>query len=135
MDPRARTVFLWLLLAQSAHSIEEYLFRLYDVLAPARFVSSLLSDDPARGFAIANVLLVLFGVACYLVSIRPGLPSARAVAWFWALLELGNGTSHSVLAAAQQGYFPGVATAPLLIGLSGYLISLLTKHSNSPSRG
>jgi hypothetical protein len=135
MDPRARTAFLWLLLAQSAHSIEEYLFRLYDVLAPARFVSSLLSDDPARGFAIANVLLVLFGVACYLVSIRPGLPSARGLAWFWSLLELGNGASHSVLAAAQQGYFPGVATAPLLIGLSGYLISLLMKQADNPSRG
>ena len=35
MTPRMRTAFLWLIVAQAAHSVEEYVFRLYDVLAPA----------------------------------------------------------------------------------------------------
>ena len=55
MDSRSRAAFLALIIAQAAHSIEEYAFRLFDVLAPARFISGLLSDDLARGFAIANV--------------------------------------------------------------------------------
>jgi hypothetical protein len=36
VKPLARQLFLWLIVAQAAHSVEEYQFRLYDVLAPAR---------------------------------------------------------------------------------------------------
>jgi hypothetical protein len=115
-----------LILAQAAHSIEEYVFRLFDVLAPARFISGLLSSDLARGFAIANIALVLFGVWCYVARVRHGLPSARTLAWFWALLELGNGIGHSAFALARGGYFPGVATAPFLLGISVYLIARLS---------
>lgn len=125
MDSRSRAAFLALIMAQAAHSIEEYAFRLFDVLAPARFISNLVSSDLARGFAIANLALVLFGVWCYVARVRPGRPSARSLAWFWALLELGNGIGHSAFALARGGYFPGIATAPLLLGLSVYLIAKL----------
>jgi hypothetical protein len=43
MTPQSRRAFLVLILAQAAHSTEEYVFRLFDVFAPARFVSSLPS--------------------------------------------------------------------------------------------
>jgi hypothetical protein len=43
---------------------------------------------------------------------------ARAVAWSWACLELANGLGHSLLTVARGSYFPGVATVPLLLGLS-----------------
>lgn len=121
-----RTAFLVLILAQAVHSIEEYAFRLFDIFAPARFISGLLSSELARGFAIANISLVLFGAWCYLARVRPGSPSARAVAWSWALVELANGISHSLLALVTGGYFPGAATAPLLIGTSVYLIMRLS---------
>ncbi len=49
-----RILFLALILTQAGHSIEEYSTRLYDVLAPARFVSSFFSDDRSIGFAIFN---------------------------------------------------------------------------------
>jgi hypothetical protein len=127
MDLRNRAAFLALIAAQAAHSIEEYVFRLFDVLAPARFISGLLSSDLARGFAIANIALVLFGVWCYVARVRHGLPPARGLAWFWALLELGNGIGHSAFALGRGGYFPGVATAPLLLALSLYLIARLSK--------
>lgn len=130
MRPRARTTFLWLIVAQAAHSVEECVFRLYDLLPPARFVSSLFGDDPARGFAIANVLLVLAGLVCYAASVRPGRPSARGVAWFWSLLEFGNGVGHSILALARLGYFPGVATAPALLGISSYLLWQLRRDDS-----
>lgn len=125
MTGRMRTAFLWLIVAQAVHSVEESVCRLYDVLAPARFISALVSDDLARGFAIANTLLVLAGVLCYVWIVRADRPSARAVAWFWSLLEFGNSLSHSAFAVARLGYFPGVATAPALLGLSAYLLWLL----------
>jgi hypothetical protein len=53
--------------------------------------------------------------------VRPGHGAARGVAWFWTLLEFGNGIGHSVLALSQGDYFPGVGTAPLLLGVSSYL--------------
>ena len=61
MTPQSRRAFLVLILAQAAHSTEEYVFRLFDVFAPARFVSSLVSDDLAVGFALVNTGLILFG--------------------------------------------------------------------------
>ncbi len=54
MSRRSRILFLALILTQAGHSIEAYSTRLYDVLAPARLVSSLFSDDRSIGFAIFN---------------------------------------------------------------------------------
>jgi hypothetical protein len=124
-------VFLALIASQAAHSVEEYVFRLFDVFAPARFVSGLFSDNLARGFAIGNVLLVLFGVWCYAVPVRGWRPSARAFAWFWALLELGNGIGHTTMAIVSGGYFPGVGTAPLLLAFSVALIGSLSRTAES----
>ena len=135
MDPRSRWTFLALILAQAAHSIEEYVFRLYDVFAPARFVSSLFSDDLAKGFAIFNIELVLFGVWCYVVWIRPDRPSAPVWAWLWILLELGNGIGHPAIALARGGYFPGVITAPVLLALSIYLALQMTRDLAAPKPG
>jgi hypothetical protein len=129
-----RTAFLWLMVAQAAHSVEECVFRLYDVLAPARFIGGLLSDNVARGFALANAVLVLAGVFCHVAIVRPGRPAARGVAWGWSLMEFANGISHSGLALARLGYFPGVITAPALLGISGYLLSLLSR-TRGESRG
>jgi hypothetical protein len=117
--------FAAVIAAQASHSIEEYVFRLYDRLAPARFISSLFSSDLSRGFAVANTLLVLAGIACYFV-VRCGRPAARGVVWFWAVLEILNGCGHLLFAIAVGGYFPGAATAPLLIASAAYLIARLS---------
>lgn len=129
MEPRVRLAFLLLIVVQAAHSFEEFAYRLFDVLAPARFVSGLFSDDLARGFVIANTLLVLFFVWSYVARIRPVHPRGRAFAWGWGLLELGNGISHSLMAVRAGGYFPGVFTAPLLIVISFYLLRRLRDPS------
>jgi hypothetical protein len=121
MDSRSRAAFGLLIGTQAAHSVEEYVFRLFDVFGPARFVSSLFSSNLAVGFAIANTGIVLFGAWCYLARVRSGHPSTRGYVWFWTCLEFANGVGHVLLAAGQGGYFPGVGTAPLLIGLSAYL--------------
>jgi hypothetical protein len=118
---RLKTPFLLLVSAQAAHSVEEYLFRLYDVLAPARYVSEALGFDRAAGFVLVNSALVLFGLWCWYARVRAGHRSARAFAWFWALLEIANGLAHVALAAIAGGYFPGLATAPLLLAAGGVL--------------
>jgi hypothetical protein len=124
---RIQLVFLLLVVAQAAHSIEEYVAGLYDVFAPARFVSGLISSDLPVGFLVANTALVAFGVWCWALPVRSGWRSARGLAWFWALVELGNGVSHSALALARGGYFPGVLTAPLLLVLAAWLVGLLLR--------
>ena len=121
MDSRSRAAFALLILAQAAHSLEEYLYRLFDVFGPARFVAGLFSSNTALGFALGNIVIVLFGVWCYAARVRPAHPSGRAYAWFWTCLELANGLGHIVLSIGRGGYFPGVATAPLLIVASSYL--------------
>jgi hypothetical protein len=47
VEHRSHLVFLFLILTQGAHSIEEYVTKLYEVFTPARFVSSLVSNDLA----------------------------------------------------------------------------------------
>lgn len=133
MKALSQNLFLCLILSQAAHSIEEYCFPLYDVLAPARFISSLVSSNLAFGFAIANVVLVLFGLWCYLARVRKGYASGRSWAWFWTVLEAANGTNHLILAWSSGGYFPGAATAPLLLGFSLWLgVTLL--RADKPKR-
>lgn len=124
MEHRGQVVFLFLILAQGAHSIEEYFTKLYEVFAPARFVSSLVSNDLALGFLVVNVALVTFGLWCWAVPVRSGWHAARGLVWFWTILEFGNGISHSALALSRGGYFPGVVTAPLLLLLASWMAVL-----------
>jgi len=126
---RGHFVFLSLILAQAAHSIEEYVTRLFEVFAPARFVSSLISHDLARGFLVFNAALVTFGLWCWAVPVRSGWHAARGLVWFWAILELGNGVGHSAVALSRGGYFPGVVTAPLLLLFAGWLMILQARDS------
>jgi hypothetical protein len=131
MDSRARLAFALLLAAQAVHSIEEYCLRLYDVLAPARAVSEALVVDRQLGFAIANAALIGFGLWCYFARIRRDHRSARIYAWFWALLEIANALVHGALAMAAGGYFPGLATAPLLLAAGLHLVWRLWSRPGS----
>jgi hypothetical protein len=132
MKALSQNLSLCLILSQAAHSMEEYYSPLYDVLAPARFISSLVSSNLAFGFAIANVVLVLFGLWCYLARVRKGHTSGRSWAWFWTILEGANGVGHLMLTVGSRGYFPGDATAPLLLGLSLWLGATLLR-ADGPS--
>lgn len=121
MDSRSRLAFLILVLVQAMHSVEEYVFKLYDVFGPARFVSGLVSDDLPTGFAVVNIGFVAFGAWCYLARVRPAHVSAQSWVWPWVIVEGANGIAHSVIALQRGEYFPGVLTAPLLLATSLYL--------------
>jgi len=133
VEHRAHLVFLCLILSQGGHSIEEYVTKLYEVFAPARFVSSLVSQDLGLGFVVANAALVTFGLWCWAIPVRSGWQVARGLMWFWTILELGNGVGHPALALSRGGYFPGVATAPLLLLFAGWLAVLQTRKAGRPS--
>ena len=79
VEHRTHLVFLFLILAQSAHSIEEYYTKLYEVFAPARFVSGLISNDLAVGFLVVNAALVTFGLWCWAVPVRSSWHTASSV--------------------------------------------------------
>lgn len=130
VEHRSQVVFFFLILTQAAHSIEEYVAGLYQVFAPARFVSSLVSNNLALGFLIVNAALVAFGLWCWAVPVRSGWSAAPGLAWFWTILELGNGLGHCGLALREGSYFPGVITAPLLLVFASWLAVLQIRHTS-----
>lgn len=118
---RFHLAFGMLVLAQAAHSTEEYVGRLWESFPPARLLTGLISTDPERGFLVINATLVAFGAWCFLWPVRRDWPSARYFAAFWIVIELINGVGHPLWSVRQGGYTPGVATAPLLFVLAIYL--------------
>lgn len=90
MNRRSRIVFLVLIIVEAAHSIEEYFADIFEVLAPARFVSGLFSSDLGAGFAIFNVLLVAVGVWCFFGPVLHRIRWARTMAWIRVVLEPFN---------------------------------------------
>jgi hypothetical protein len=128
---RSASVFLLLVIAQSAHSVEEYAFRLYDVFPPARLLVSLFSDDPGTGFIIFNVLFDAFGFWCYLWPVRRGWPSAIPIMWVAAAIEATNGIVHPAFSIAVGGYTPGLITSLALLPLALTLARRIKKPNAS----
>jgi len=80
-----------------------------------------VSGDLRVGFAVVNAALVTFGLWCWWFPVRSGWRSWRSLAWFWIVIEIGNGIGHSLLGLSQRGYFPGLVTAPLLVAVAARL--------------
>ena len=129
MENHRRLIFLVLIIFQAAHSVEEYVFALYDVFAPAQAISRLVSANIELGFVIVNTTIVLLGFWCYFARVRSGRPSATGWMWAWVVLELGNGFGHVAVAMARGAYFPGLITAPFLFVLAALLARQLLRVS------
>jgi hypothetical protein len=128
---RIELTFGALVAAQAAHSVEEYLGRLWESFPPARFLVSLVSANHESAFVALNVALVAFGVWCFLWPVRRQWALATSLMWLWAGIELVNGIGHPLWTFLQGGYTPGVATAPVLLVLAIYLASQLRQQSNA----
>ena len=120
--PRAQLLFGALVLAQAAHSVEEYIGRLWDVFPPARLLTGLVSPDREFGFLVINVGLILFGLWCYVWPVRRRWPAAAPLMWGWTVVEIANGVVHPVWSLMRGGYEPGTLTAPALL-LLGVLLA------------
>jgi len=123
--PGLRIAFLALVCVQALHSLEEYAGRLWEVFPPARMVSGLISSDLERGFVTFNLLLVAFGLWCWLFPVRRGWTMAVPLAWLWVAIELVNGIGHPAWSIMQGGYTPGLATALVLLPLALLVASRL----------
>jgi len=123
------TNFHWtfgaLVLAQAAHSVEEFVGRLWESFPPARFLSSLISSDLRVGFLVINVSFVMFGLWCFFWPVRRRWQIAAGLAWVWVVIEVINGIGHPLWALRELGYTPGVITAPLLLILALYMAAQL----------
>lgn len=118
---RHKIAFGALVLTQAAHSVEEYVGRLWETFPPARFLTRLVSQDQERGFVLVNIALVAFGVWCFMWPIRRGWSTALLLAWIWVTIEVINGVVHPLWTLRAGGYTPGVATAPVLLVIALYL--------------
>ena len=130
MSKKIKIAFLLLVLVQAAHSIEEYYGKLWEVFAPAKFITSVISDDHARGFVILNTALFIAGMLIWL-AIVGNYPSAIIPVRVLTILEIINSVVHSVWAVVEGNYVPGVATAPILFILALYLVKQLTKTNHT----
>ena len=130
---RLQMTFGALVLAQAAHSVEEYVGHLWESYPPARYVTGLISSDLERGFIVINVSLVAFGLWCFIGPVRHRWAVAIPLAWFWVVIETINGIGHPLWSLAKGGYTPGVATAPVLLFLALYLAGQLRSAPHEPS--
>ena len=116
---RLQLTFLAVIVAQAAHSVEEYRGRLYDVFP-------------------LNVLILAFGAWCWFWPVRRHWRSAVGLAWVWAVVEVLNGIGHSAWSLMRGGYTPGVATAPALLALAltlgAQLVNATRPDAAGPSR-
>ena len=125
--PGHKTAFLALVLAQTAHSLEEYYGRLWEVFPPATFLTGLVSEDREFGFIVINAGLVLFGLWCAAWPVRMQWPVAKGFIGFWIVIELINGVGHPLWSIARGGYTPGVVTAVPLFFVALYLCWTLVR--------
>ena len=131
--PRFQSTFAALVLAQAAHSIEEYFGHLWESFPPARLLTGLVSSNPERGFVILNASLFAFGLWCFFWPVRRGWSAAAAFAWFWVAIEIINGIGHPLWSLREGGYTPGLATAPILLLLAARLAYQLLRAAHKPS--
>lgn len=130
---RHKAAFVALVLTQAAHSVEEYVGRLWETFPPARFLTGLISQDQQRGFLLINVALVAFGLWCLAWPIRRDWKAAPLLAWIWVTIEVINGIAHPLWTLHMRGYTPGVATAPALLIIAVYLGRQLLTVAKPPS--
>lgn len=105
------------ILLQLAHFLEETTAGFYD-----RFPAFLgLAPWPALFFVAFNFLWLVVWTAS-LWGIAAGIRLAWFPLWFLALASMANGVVHLILAAASGGYFPGLATSPL-VGVAGVVLT------------
>jgi len=102
--------------------------RLWESFPPAQLVSGLISSNLERGFLIANLILVTFGLACWLGPVRRGRAAGIPLARTWVVIESVNAIGHPLWSLRQGGYTPGVLTAPLLGVLAWRLATLLGRQ-------
>ena len=128
MSKKIKMLFLFLILVQGLHSIEEYLGMLWESFPPANFLTGLISDHHETGFLIINIGLFIFGMLCCAIVFWTKIPYAIGLIWFWIILEFINSIGHPIWSTIQADYTPGLFTSPLLLILVLVIYTELRTH-------
>lgn len=131
---RVKIAFGAFVIAEAAHSVEEYAGRLWDSFPPARYLTGLVSSDHEVGFIVINTALIGFALWCLLFPVRKEWRSSPMFIWIWIAVGILNGIGHLAWSLRQGGYTPGVLTAPILLALAGYLVSQMTGATGAAFR-
>ena len=112
----AATMLLIATSVQAVHFVEEAA-RGFHVAFPAVFGQA---PVPFAVFLLFNLTWLVIWFAS-VPGVSSGRTAALFAAWFLALAGMLNGVAHPLLAAVVGGYFPGLATSPL-IGIAGVFL-------------
>src|SRR5260370_35881386 len=110
MNSNIRATFLLLVILQASHSVEEFIFRLYERFPPMRFLYQNAPHLAKPAFAISNALLVLIGAVCLYYWVQPARRGARLVVWIWIIIESLNVIAHLVWPALIVGLDTALVT-------------------------
>lgn len=131
---RLQMAFGGLVLTQAAHSVEEYVGRLWESFPPARFLTGLISQNLQKGFLVINILLFTFGVWCFFWPLRRHWKGAFGLIWLWVGIGLINGIGHPLWSLIQHNYTPGLVTAPVLLIISLYIMGQLISFKKTTTQ-
>jgi Protein of unknown function with HXXEE motif len=127
MNKQIKTAFLAMIVLQTVHSIEEFLFKIYEVSPQMRLAFQHAPDLAKPAFIASNLLLNLFGFICFFYWVRPAKPAARRVVWIWVGIQFVTVAGHFIWAMKVSGYHPGLVTVPLFVPLIIYAVYLLRR--------
>lgn len=116
-----------MVLLQAAHSVEEYVFKLYERFPPMQFIYAQAPELARPAFIAFNLLLFLFGMICFFYWVRPGRKGAKIIVWIWIAIQIVTIAAHLVWAILIGGYNPGLVTVLLFIPVVIYLIYWLRR--------
>ena len=126
---RASITIIATLAAQVLHFAEELGTQFY-----VRFPVELgLQPWSKRFFVVFNVVWLAVWVAS-LLAVRARLVPALVPLWFLGLAMALNGVAHPVLALRAGGYFPGLATTPIVALGGGILLYQLFRVTSGERR-
>lgn len=121
MNKRIRIAFLFLIIGQGVHSVEEYYTGLWSVFAPARTASNLFSANTAKGFIIINTGLFVAGILCWiLISSKNGYKFQPFI-WVFIIIEFINGIGHPIWGIYDWHYVPGLISSLIILPINIYL--------------
>jgi hypothetical protein len=132
MSYKIKVAFLMLIGLQALHSIEEVVFRFYELFPPMAFIYRDAPYLAKPAFIISNAFLILFGLFCFFRWVRPAGKSAKTVVWFWIAIESFNVIAHLVWGAFIRAYNPGSATVLLFLPILIYLGYQLQRWNTEP---
>ncbi len=134
MNKQIKTAFLAMISLQTVHSIEEFIFKIYEVSPQMQLVFQHAPDLAKPAFVASNLLLNLFGFICFFYWVRPARQAARRIIWLWVGIQLATVAGHFIWAMKARGYHPGLVTLPLFVPLIIYVVYRLRRGSPRANR-